>query len=107
MIDDILAGLFGELVFGRLNNSKRTQLILRMFFGFIGFILAGFGCYHFATATNITQNVALRGSMIAVFVFLGCFSLFNVALGRQWRWPGRLFILSFIALFAVRILYGP
>ena len=107
MIDDILAGIFGELAFGRLNNSKRVQLILRMFFGFLGFTLAAIGCYHFATAANVTQNVVLKSSMIAVFVFLGSFSLFNVALGRQWRWPGRLFILSFISLFVVRILLGP
>ena len=43
----------------------------------------------------------------ALFVFLACFSLFNVALGRRWRWPGICFALSFAGLFAARILFGP
>ena len=33
--------------------------------------------------------------------------LFNVALHRPWRWPGLGFVLSFVALFAARILFGP
>lgn len=45
--------------------------------------------------------------MIAVFVTLACFCFFNVALMRTWRWPGRLFILSFVTLFVARILLGP
>ena len=106
-MDELLAGLFGQLAFGRLNNSKRVQLILRMFFGFLGFTLASIGCYHFATAPDLTQNVPFRSSTIALFLFLGCFSLFNIALGRQWRWPGRLFILSLIAMFVSRIAFGP
>jgi hypothetical protein len=35
MIDDILADLFGEMAFGRLNNTKRVQLIARLFFGLL------------------------------------------------------------------------
>jgi hypothetical protein len=45
--------------------------------------------------------------MQALFVFLACFSLFNIALKRSWRWPGAGFVLSFVALFATRILCGP
>ena len=45
-------------------------------------------------------------SMVAVLAFLACFCLFNVALARTWRWPGWLFIVSFIALFASRIILG-
>lgn len=49
----------------------------------------------------------MRLSMVAVFVFLASFSLFNVALGRKWRWPGKLFVLSFVALFGARLFFGP
>jgi hypothetical protein len=51
-------------------------------------------------------SATMRGSMVGVFVFLACFCLFNVAWARKWRWPGVLLILSFIALFAARILFG-
>jgi hypothetical protein len=44
--------------------------------------------------------------MVAVFVFLASFSLFNVALARKWRWPLRLFVVSFAALFVSRIFFG-
>jgi hypothetical protein len=44
--------------------------------------------------------------MIALFTFMASFSLFNVALGRRWRWPARLFLLSLVALFASRVLFG-
>jgi hypothetical protein len=106
MIDDILAGLFGEMAFGRLNNTKRAQLIARLFFGIPGAVLAVIGCYHFLSSAT-TSNVAMQASVVALFLFLGCFSLFNVALGRKWRWPGKLFILSLAALFVTRILFGP
>lgn len=59
----VLAGIFGEVVFGRLGRSRR------------------------------------RASAVALFLLLGCFSLFNVALARSWRWPGRLFLVSLVALF--------
>jgi hypothetical protein len=48
----------------------------------------------------------MRLSMVGVFVFFGCFWLFNVAFARKWRWPGWLFALSFVMLFVTRILFG-
>ena len=45
-------------------------------------------------------------SMIAMFLFLASFSLFNVGLGRPWRRPGKLFVVSIVALFVTRILFG-
>lgn len=107
MIDDILADLFGEAVFGRLSRSRRAQLLFRLFFGLLGAGLGVAGAVHFALKTDLTQNFAMRFSMIALFVFLACFSLFNVALGRKWRWPGVLFVFSFASLFATRIIFGP
>lgn len=106
MIDDLLAHLFGEAVFGRLSRSRRAQLLFRLFFGLLGAGLGIAGTVHFALKTDLTQNTAMRFSMIALFVFLASFSLFNVALGRKWRWPGVLFVISFVSLFATRIIFG-
>jgi hypothetical protein len=44
--------------------------------------------------------------MVAMFVFLAAFCLFNIALGRTWRWPGVLFVASFVSTLALRILFG-
>ncbi|MCI0414062.1 hypothetical protein L0222_14845 [bacterium] len=108
MIDEILRGLFGEMVFGRLSNSKRIQLIARLFFGLLGSVLAIIGIYHFLSGSVMpSKNLAMRASVLALFLFLGCFSLFNVALGRKWSWPGKFFFASLAALFVTRILFGP
>lgn len=107
MIDDILAGIFGEVVLGRLGRSRSAQLLARLFFGFLGAGLLAVGAVHFALRDDLTGNTAMQGSMVAVFVFLACFSLFNVALARTWRWPGRLFVVSLVTLFVARILLGP
>jgi hypothetical protein len=107
MIDDLLAGLFGEVVFGRLSVSRRAQLLARLFFGLIGALLGIIGALYFATGQRNVANPVMQASMIAVFIFLACFCMFNVALGRRWRWPGACFALSFAGLFAARILFGP
>ena len=106
MIDELLEGVFGEIALGRGSNSRRAQLLARMFFGLLGSILAGIGGYHFAT-NAATANGPLRINIIALFFFLGCFSLFNITLARKWRWPGIFFVLSFVSLFVTRILFGP
>ena len=106
MIDDLLGDLFGQAVFGRLGRSRRAQLMCRVAFGLLGGVLGLAGAVHFGFRSEITGNMAMRCSMIALFLFLASFSLFNVGLGRKWRWPGRLFVVSFIALFATRILFG-
>lgn len=49
----------------------------------------------------------MLASVIAVFGSLAAFFLFNVALHRPWRWPGLGFVLSFVALFVTRVLFGP
>jgi hypothetical protein len=88
MIDDLLGGLFGEAVFGRLSRSRRAELLARLFFGLLGAGLGVAGAVHFARRPDLTGNTPMWLSMIAMFVFLASFSLFNVGLGRTWRWPG-------------------
>lgn len=107
MIDDILAGIFGEVVLGRLSNSRRAQLLARLLFGLLGAGLGATGAVHFLLRRDLTANAGMDASMVAVFVFLASFSLFNIALARSWRWPGLGFVASFLALFATRILFGP
>jgi hypothetical protein len=106
MIDDLLAELFGEAVFGRSSRSRRAQLRARLFFGVLGALLGLAGALHFTVGRREVSNPVMQAGMIAVFLFLACFSLFNVALGRRWRWPGICFALSFVGLFAARILFG-
>jgi hypothetical protein len=78
-----------------------------MGFGLVGALLGLVGAVHFALKTGLTGNVALRAAMVMTFLGLASFSLFNVGLGRPWRWPGLLFALSFAALFPARLLFGP
>ena len=103
MIDEMLVHIFGEALFGRIGHSKRAQLLARLGFGLIGAGLAIVGAVHFARL-DAAMDAAMRACMVLVFIGLGSFSLFNVALARRWRWPGVLFVASFIALFAARIL---
>jgi hypothetical protein len=107
VIDDILAQIFGEAVFGRLSGSRRAQLIARLFFGLLGAALGVAGLVHFAGARGLTTNGALRASMLAMFAFFAAFWLFNVALGRRWRWPAIGFVASFVSMFVTRIALGP
>lgn len=105
MIDDILAGIFGEVVLGRLAGGRRAQLVARLFFGFLGAGLGVAGAVYVAQRP-LTTNAALLTSMVAMFASLSCLCLFNVALARTWRWPSVLFVVSFIALFAARLIFG-
>jgi hypothetical protein len=106
MIDEILTEIFGEALLGRAGRSRRFQLLARVFFGLLGALLGVAGAVYLALRSEMAQNLALQATMILVFVFLSCFALFNVALARQWRWPGRLFVLSFVGMFVVRIVFG-
>ncbi len=105
VVDDILVEIFGRAVFGRLGESRRAQLLARVFFGLLGTVLCTAGAVHFVR-TVASRNTAMSMSMVAMFVFLAAFCLFNVALGRTWRWPGVLFVVSFVSLFVTRILFG-
>jgi hypothetical protein len=107
MIDEMLAEIFGEVAFGSLSKSRRAQLIARVFFGLLGTGLSVAGAVHFMLNNDEGRNAALRMNMVLMFVFLGCFCLFNIALARPWRWPGVLFVVSFVGLFVVRIVFSP
>jgi hypothetical protein len=105
VVDEILAEIFGRALFGRLGESRRTQLLARVFFGLLGTLLCTVGAVHFVRAVA-PRYTAMSMCMVAMFAFLAAFCLFNIALGRTWRWPGVLFVVSFVSLFATRILFG-
>jgi hypothetical protein len=107
MIDEILGEIFGEAALHSLTRSRRVQLIARVFFGLLGAALGATGAVYVAVRPDAPANAAMHASMIASFVFLSCFSLFNVALARTWRWPGRLFVAAFVLIFVTRIVLGP
>jgi hypothetical protein len=107
MIDELLGEIFGEAISERLGQSRRVQLLMRLGFGLLGAVLFAVGAAWFLLKNDLSGNTAMRLSMVGLFLFLACLSLFNVALARAWRWPGRLSVLSFVALFVTRILFGP
>ena len=106
MFDDLLGELVGEAAFGRLGRSRRAQLLFRLFFGLLGAGLGLGGAIYFARTQPVGGNPAMWLSMIAVFLSLSCFSLFNIGMARPWKWPGLAFVGSFVALFVARILFG-
>jgi hypothetical protein len=107
MLSDFFSSLFEDASIEGRVRARRGRFIARICFGLLGFALCIAGAVHFTFKPGLTGYVALRSSMVAVFVFFACFWLLNVALARSWRWPLKLFALSFVALFASRILLGP
>lgn len=105
MIDELLVHLFGEAVFGRLGASRRAQLIARLFFGLLGAGLCAAGAL--LLLRRVDAGPAMRAGMAAFLAFLAAFWLFNVALGRKWRWPGIMAIATLTAVIVVRLAFGP
>ena len=105
MLDDLLESLLGE-AFVRGSNSRRAQWIARIGFGLLGTGLCLAGAWHFLFQYAGPGHAVTIASMSAVFGFLAAFFLFNVALARSWRWPGRGFVCAFVAIFVSRILLG-
>jgi hypothetical protein len=106
VLDDLLAHLVGEAAFGRLSASRRAKLIARLFFGLLGAGLGAAGAIYMLRNPPATGNLPMVASMIAMFVSLGAFFLFNVAMARPWKWPGLAFVASFVAMFVARIALG-
>lgn len=106
MLSDFFSSLFEDASIEGRVRTRRGRIVARIFFGLLGFVLCMAGAVHFLLKPGLTGNVALRISMVAVFVFFGSFWLLNVAFARPWRWPLKLFALSFVALFASRIVLG-
>jgi|SRR5688572_18160920 hypothetical protein len=105
MIDEMLGHIFGRLIFGRLENSQRVQLLIRLFFGLLMAGLGVAGALHFSSRYEI--SLPMRMCAVGMFVFLSAFGLFNITLARKWKWPAILFVISFVAMFVVRIAVGP
>ena len=106
MLDDVLAGFFGEALFGRLRQTPRSTLIVRLFFGLIGTGLGLAGAFYLPASVS-SSNGALVAAMRALFVSLAGFFLFNVMLARPWRWPGLSFLCCLVLVFVIRIVFGP
>ena len=107
VIDDLLGGLVGEALFGRLRSTPRAQLVARLCFGLLGTGLGLAGTIHALGGGIPAANAPMRASMIALFAFMTCFCLFNVALARPWRWPGLCFLVTLALMFVTRIAFGP
>jgi hypothetical protein len=83
--------------------SNRARRPLKLFFGLLGTGLSGAGIWQ-TLRYDATLPFRLAGALL--FVSLGAFFLFNVALGRGWSWPWKGFVAAFVLLFLVRILFG-
>ena len=106
MLDDLIGQIVGEAAFGRLNPSRRTQLLVRLFFGLLGASLCIVGALHVLLYPR-TSNALLTSMMTLLFAALAAFFLCNVAMARRWKWPGLACIAAFVSMFVVRIATGP
>ena len=103
MIGDIIGDMIGEFITGG-EPSKKAQTVIRILCGLAGVMLSLAGAVKTA---SYDAGLAFRLAGVFMFGMLICFCGFNIALFRQWKWPGRLFLLSLPLLFAVRIIFGP
>jgi len=103
MFDDLLGELFGELALGRGRASRRAQLAARLFFGLLGAGLCGFGAVHLARQRLPAGLGEFHALSVLFLAAIGLFALCVVALGRPWRWPGRLVVWSFVAMILARL----
>ena len=105
MLDDVLGEVAESVDLGP--GSKAGQRVVRLVFGLVGVVLSGAGVYSVTLGGLHDAGLHFKLAAALVFLALGAFCLCNVALYRQWRWPGRLFVLSFVGLFLTRIFLGP
>lgn len=104
MLGEILEGAFFSFdVF----SGRVSRTIFRSLFGLLGVTLSAIGVHH--VLTGGIEGISYHFKFMAAlnFACLGSFCLFNVVLLRPYRWPGRLFVLSIVLLFLVRVVYGP
>ena len=101
-LDDLLGELFGDSDLA-LTRSRRLALVARMILGLAGATLFLAGAYLLPTRPDIGGTPAMRVAMAAAFAGLGASCVFNVMLGRRWKWPWLVAAASFIALFASRL----
>lgn len=103
-LDDLVEAILDGIGLRNLPASKRAQGCVRVGFGMLLVLLSAAGAWK---TLDYPASLHFRIAGVALFVALGSFGLFNVVLRRPWRWPGCLFVLAFIGLFAVRIVLGP
>lgn len=106
MLGDILGEIVGRAIGSRIGDSPRTQVLFRFFFGLLGTVLAAIAIVYFVVSPPQTANVPFLASTLGLYVFLGCFSLFNIAFALPWRWPGFLFVVCLVMMFVTRIAFG-
>lgn len=106
MFDDLLGELFGEFAIGRGRASRRAQLAARLFFGLLGAALCGFGAVHLARQELPAGLGEFHALSVLFLAAIGLFALCVVALGRTWRWPGRLVVCSFVAMIVARLAFA-
>jgi hypothetical protein len=100
-LDDLLDGIgFGS----SRPLTERKQRLVRFLFGLVLAVLCTFGAVH---VFGTEGGLAFRLAGVAMFASLAAFGLFSIGFGVAVRQLGCLFVLSFVALFAVRILFGP
>ena len=101
MFDD----LFESIDFG-VSASKKLQIIIRIFFGFIGVFLAGAGIWKMLFDYP-EAGLPLRMAFAALMFFMGAIFGVNVALHKRVAWPFKGFALAFVGMFLVRFIFGP
>ena len=106
VLDDLIGRIIGEILNRQIPNSRRLQLLARLFFGLLGTCFGLVGFFYFLFKPDYTANKPMWLSMLLVFLALSSFCLINIALARPRRWPARLFVISFASLFVTRILFG-
>ena len=102
----MLEDLIESIDIGNRSDSGRSQAIIRILIGLMGTMLAAIGAIKALMDGFNGAGLAFRMAGGTMFILLGCFCLFNIALHRTWRWPGRGFWISLAGLFLVRILFG-
>ena len=107
MIPEAIFEMIGEAAFGRLNRSRKAQVLFRVFFGLLGTALGLFGVYHFLVNVEPPASRLLHASIVALFAFVAARAFFHIACKRPWRWPVVGVAVSFAALFITRIAFGP
>lgn len=99
-LDDLLDGIgpSGEL-------GSRGQRVVRVLFGLFLALLCGAGAWQVVTTDD--GGVPLRIAYAAMLGCLGLLGLVTIAVGRAGKQLGCLFVVSFAAMFVVRLLFGP
>jgi len=98
-LDDLLEGIGFDI-----GGGKRTQAVVRVFFGLLGTGLGVAGAWHM---TGYDASLHFRLVAAALFVFMAAFFLLRVTLLRRASWPWKGFVAAFVLLFVVRIVFGP